>query len=484
MTTVFEIIQAAQIGETTEKSAALSISEERFRTLNTELERRVQERTAELSLSHEELQQKELLFRLIFEHAPVGISWKRANLGTHYHFNATFRRILDLPALMLPDLSALSALLHPEDAPRQAELNRQIEAGQANDYTVEQRYIRPDGHIVWGRLAVAVIRDQQGNIIQDIGIIEDISPRKKSERELADTYKSLVDVSHTAGMAEVATGVLHNVGNVLNSLNVSATVIASGLRRFKAESFLKLAAMVNEHGTDLAIFLTTDAKGKRVPEYINSLAQHFLEERTRLIGETSSLQSNVDHIKEIVSMQQAYATMVNAAEPLDGPSLMEDALRMNTSALSRHVVRVVREFQPTAPVLAEKARVIQILINLIGNAKYACTAAAPAEKIITLAIESGGPGRVRLIVRDNGIGIPPENITRIFAHGFTTKATGHGFGLHSSANAAKEMKGSLTAQSAGTGQGAIFILDLPAATGPGATAISPHDQAPKISPAV
>lgn len=452
-----------QIGETTEKSAALSMSEERYRTLNADLERRVQERTAQLTLSKDELQQRELLFRLIFEHAPVGISWKRADLGAHYHFNPTFCRILELPAPTLPDFSLLTAMLHPADAAKQAELSHLIESGRGNSYSVEQRYVRPDGQTVWGRLSVAVVRDQQGAIIQDIGILEDITSRKKAEGELADTYKNLVDVSRTAGMAEVATGVLHNVGNVLNSLNVSATIVATGLRQSKAEAFAKVAALLREHSADLAAFLTGDPKGKRVPEYIDSLAKHFVEERTRLLGETESLQHDVEHIKEIVAMQQAYATMVSTAEPMDPVALMEDSLRMNTTALNRHHVRVVREFQPVAPVLVEKGKAIQILVNLIGNAKYACTEGGATEKVMTLAIEPGGPGRVRLIVRDNGIGIAPENITRIFGHGFTTKATGHGFGLHSSANAAKEMKGSLSAQSDGPGRGATFILELPVA---------------------
>jgi signal transduction histidine kinase len=70
---------------------------------------------------------------------------------------------------------------------------------------------------------------------------------------------------------------------------------------------------------------------------------------------------------------------------------------------------------------------------------------------------------VSIIVRDNGIGIPPENLIKIFNHGFTTKRDGHGFGLHSGANAAKEMGGSLTAESNGPGLGATFTLELPVA---------------------
>lgn len=161
-------------------------------------------------------------------------------------------------------------------------------------------------------------------------------------------------------------------------------------------------------------------------------------------------------------MQQAYATMIGVVEPLEPASLMEDALRMNADALARHEVQVVRDFKFTPPVLGERGKILQILINLIRNAKFACDEEAAAEKIVTLRIAAEA-GQVRLSVEDNGVGIPAENLTRIFAHGFTTRAHGHGFGLHSSANAAREMKGALTVFSAGPGRGATFTLQLPAA---------------------
>ena len=68
---------------------------------------------------------------------------------------------------------------------------------------------------------------------------------------------------------------------------------------------------------------------------------------------------------------------------------------------------------------------------------------------------------MQIAVIDTGIGISPENLTRIFAHGFTTRKDGHGFGLHSGALAAKELGGKLSVESAGLGQGASFVLDLP-----------------------
>jgi PAS domain S-box-containing protein len=327
-----------------------------------------------------------------------------------------------------------------------------------------ERVTWPDGRQTWAVSSKMVLRDETGAIIGTWGQTTDVNEEQEMLLELEKTKRHLVDASRTAGMAEVATGVLHNVGNVLTSLNVSANVIATSLAQSKSESLGKLAALLNEHAHDLGEFVTHDPKGRRVLEFLDSLACHAAEERDRLVQEIASLQQNIDHIKEIVTMQQAYATMVGVVEPLDPVALMEDSLRMNAGALVRHDVAVVREFHPVPAVIGEKAKVLQILVNLIRNAKYACDERGGADKVITLRVEpAADTARVRLIVQDNGVGIPPENLPRIFEHGFTTRATGHGFGLHSAATVAKDLNGTLAVHSDGPGRGATFTLELPVA---------------------
>lgn len=320
-----------------------------------------------------------------------------------------------------------------------------------------------DGTMRWSEVTKLPLRDTGGEIIGILGLTNDITHAEETKAKLEQTHKNLLDASRRAGMAEVATGVLHNVGNVLTSLNVSASVIAASLHQSKAGSLAKVSDLLAEHSADIGDFVANDPKGRRIPEFVESLARHSLQERDRLLEELASLQQNIDHIKEIVSMQQSYATMVGVSEPLDPVVLMEDSLRMNAGALVRHDVRVERDYEGTPRVIAEKAKVLQILINLIRNAKYAADEGRRSDKLVTLRIEPGAPGRVRMIVRDNGIGIPPENLERIFNHGFTTRAGGHGFGLHSSVVVAREMKGTLSAHSDGLGCGAVFTLDLPAA---------------------
>lgn len=293
--------------------------------------------------------------------------------------------------------------------------------------------------------------------------------------KLKRTHQQLLETSRLAGMSEVATGVLHNVGNVLNSVNVSVALLREQGNKSQIQNLVKATALLRDHASDTAEFLTNDPKGQRLPGYLIKLGEYLDAERRAQQLELTDLGRNVEHIKEIVAMQQSYAQLNGTNENLDAEILVEDALRMNDAALGRHGVRLVRDFQSVPTVVADKHKVLQILINLIRNAKYALEESPLREKTLTVAIFKASRGRVKIQVADNGIGIAAENLTRIFQHGFTTKKEGHGFGLHSSANAAREMGGNLTANSAGPGTGAVFTLELPIA------AVPPCETAPTAS---
>jgi PAS domain S-box-containing protein len=317
-----------------------------------------------------------------------------------------------------------------------------------------------DGHVTWALSSKMPLRDVQGEIIGTFGISKDITTIKDAEEKLNEVHKQLVDASRQAGMAEVATSVLHNVGNVLNSVNVSSSLIADKMRNSKIANIAKVVTLIRAHNNDLGNFFTNDPKGKQVPDYLANLASHLAREQEDILHEVGALVNNIIHIKEIVAMQQSYAKSSGVLETLKVADLVEDAIRMNDGAMSRHNVKVARNFADVPPLLTEKHKVLQILVNLIRNAKYACDDSGREDKQITLRV-ANGEGRVKISVIDNGIGIPAENLTRIFNHGFTTRKDGHGFGLHSGANAAKEMGGSLAVFSDGLGRGATFTLELP-----------------------
>ncbi|HTS20044.1 MAG TPA: CHASE sensor domain-containing protein [Verrucomicrobiae bacterium] len=298
-------------------------------------------------------------------------------------------------------------------------------------------------------------------IVGRVWNFRDITERKQAEKKVETLHRQLLDASRQAGMAEVATNVLHNVGNVLNSVNVSASLVADQVRKSKSANLTKLATLIQEHQQDLAAFFTSDPKGAQVPGYLAGLATVLNQEQAVILKELQSLSANIDHIKEIVAMQQSYSKMSGVVETIPVEELVEDAVRMNNAALLRHDVQVCREYGEVPPIMVEKHKVLQILVNLIRNSKYALDEGGRPDKRLTLQVSKNGGDFVRVAVVDNGVGIPPQNLTRIFEHGFTTRKKGHGFGLHSGALTAKELGGTLTAHSDGPGKGATFVLELP-----------------------
>ncbi len=318
----------------------------------------------------------------------------------------------------------------------------------------------PDGRVTWALTNKMPLRQAQGEVVGTFGISKDITPIKVAEAKLDQVHKQLLEASREAGMAEVATSVLHNVGNVLNSVNVSSSLIADKVRQSKVANLARIVSLLQAHEKDLSGFFSENPKGKQLPGYLAELAAHLNQEQEDILQEVGSLVENIIHIKEIVAMQQNYAKPSGILESIKATDLVEDALRMNMGAMSRHNIKVQRDFEDVPPILTEKHKVLQILVNLIRNAKYACDDSGRDDKRISLRVWNGD-GRVKISVVDNGIGIPADNLTCIFNHGFTTRKGGHGFGLHSGANAAKELGGNLVVFSEGTGRGATFTLELP-----------------------
>jgi PAS domain S-box-containing protein len=305
---------------------------------------------------------------------------------------------------------------------------------------------------------VPLLRDQV------VAIARNITKRKSAEAQLERMHNQLTNASRQAGRAEIANNVLHNVGNVLNSVNVSAGLIGDMTRDSKAQGLTNVVQLMNEHAADLGEFLTRDERGKVVLGYLNNLVVALVAEAHTIAQELHSLTKNIDHIKEIVATQQHYSGATSVVEPVQISELMEDALRMNAAPMARHHIAVIREFADVPALQLDKHLVLQILVNLIGNANYAMECVPDRLHHITLRTEIAdfaGDPRLRILVKDDGEGIAPENLVRLFTRGYTTRKNGHGLGLHSCALAAKEMAGSITARSDGPGKGATFILDLP-----------------------
>lgn len=321
---------------------------------------------------------------------------------------------------------------------------------------------RPDGRVI--TLEISSCRRLRRPVGEQIQIIaHDITERKQAEAELAELNRRLLETSRRAGMAEVATNVLHNVGNVLNSVNVTTTLIHDGMRDSKVASLDRVVTLLEEHQQDPGGFFSSHAKGVQLTQYLRQLSTHLLSEQAAMLTDLKSLTRNVEHIKGIVARQQDHRGAAGVRETVLMATLVEEACALCTPPGTPGPVAIVREFAPMPLVPLDQHQVLQILVNLLRNALQSVERAGAGETGagVVIRTEWDGAEWIRVQVSDTGVGIAPENLTRIFAHGFTTKPGGHGFGLHSSALAARAMGGSLRAESAGPGFGATFTLELP-----------------------
>ncbi len=429
-----------------------------LRGRNLELERRIAERAAELARSYDKIRASEFFYHSLVESLPQIIARKDAN-GRYTYANTPFANLVRRPADQV--VGKIDADLFPlaEAEKHRADDRRVMESKQPLEY---ETVVEHDGRKVYYHVKNVPLCDADGRTLGVQVLSWDMTSIREIEEKLKRAQRELVEISRLAGIAEMATGVLHNLGNALNSVTTTASMLAGRWRTSKVGSVAKVADLLEEQHGRLGEFFTADRRGQQLPTYLRKLGDLLNDEHRDFTGELDALLKNIEHIKELVAAQQQYARVGGLTEVIAPAELVEFALRLSESSLSRHEIAVAREVMPAPAVKVERQKAVQVIGNLLANAKDAL-ADRPGEKRIVVGVRATADGRTQIYVTDNGCGIAPENLTRIFAFGFTTKKDGHGFGLHSSALAARELGGALTALSDGVDKGATFLFDLPPA---------------------
>ncbi|MGA1823724.1 MAG: ATP-binding protein, partial [bacterium] len=426
--------------------------EEELKRHRDNLEEMVKERTAKLTEANEEL----LRIKKAVESSSDAIGMMDPN-GKHFYQNHAFTELFGY-SLEEFDAGSDPSIIYA-DADIAHEVFTTIIPG--GSWSGEIETVAKDGRKIPVLLRANAVKDKSGEIIALLVIHTDITKRKEAEAELERTHKELVSTARMAGMAEVATAVLHNVGNVLNSVNTITGSLKEKNNNSKIMKLGKLVTIVEEHTHNLGEFITNDEKGKKLPLYLVELTKHLTEEQ-QIIGQMiDDLATHVQHIKQIIFIQQTHAKSSEFQETASLNELINYAIQINAEGLNRIGATVRREFENIQPFLLDRYKVMEIIINLIGNAKDALKYTYVKDKTVTVRTQKITHDRVTVEIIDNGIGISPENMKLLFSHGFTTKKDGHGFGLHSAANAAREIGGALSCQSKGVGKGAKFIFELP-----------------------
>ncbi|ARN84163.1 sensor histidine kinase [Candidatus Nucleicultrix amoebiphila] len=335
--------------------------------------------------------------------------------------------------------------------------------GAGAEFEKEVRIFQKNKKYGWYYLKGSIAHVKANNHLVLNGISMDISKRKIAENKVFELNQQLVVSAKHAGMAEVATSILHNVGNILNSANVSVNLLSESIMKPHYKKLFIALDLVKKNQHNLKDYFTHDPKGKLIPEYFSALKELLEKNHSDLVKEVENLTTHIKHIKEIVVAQQSFSKVSQVKEKVFLPEIVETSLQITGSAFNKKGIKLIKEFRENPFIYTDKTDLMQILVNLIGNAQDAVnTNTPPKEKEIYIGIHPSEDHQyVNLVIQDNGMGVTKENLSKLFTFGFTTKKHGHGFGLHNSVLKAREMGGDLTAYSEGVGMGAIFTLTLP-----------------------
>ena len=359
------------------------------------------------------------------------------------------------------DADALIAMIRPEDATAAVGAIRAALAEERSVCSIRVRLTTPTGKTVHLQVHARLFCGSDGRLDRLLGVAWDVSQEVCQEERRLELQMQLREVSRHAGMAEVATGVLHSVGNLLNSLGVSTTLVLSGLRDSRVGNVTRVAKLLAANAHRLGAFLEGDPRGREILAYLSQLGEHLGAENRALYTEMQALAAHVEHIGKIVAAQQTYARRGGVTEEVEVAELVDNAVALNFAGSPD--VTVHRDYQIVPRLMLDRHKLIQILGNLLSNARHALRDLNEGRRVLTVRLRPIGES-LAIEVEDSGVGIAADVLTRLFAFGFTTKKDGHGFGLHASANLAKELGGEISAHSDGPGRGARFTLCLPLAS--------------------
>ncbi len=272
----------------------------------------------------------------------------------------------------------------------------------------------------------------------------------------------LIMSARQAGMAEIAANVIHNVGNIMNSVNTSASLLREKIKESEMLKFIgNMHQLLQEHADDFGRFICDDLKGKQFPQYLQMVIKILGDENAQLLLELNHLKKNIENIENIVLAQRSLASVSGIIVETDIPKLIDDVLNINFRADDSKKISIVRQFKKIKKVTTDKMKLFQIITHLIKNSVDALLLSTSLDKKIVISVYEKDVEHIAIQIDDTGIGIFAEALEKIFLYGFTTKKDKNGFGLHFSANTASEIGGCLSAESDGHGKGARFTLVLP-----------------------
>ncbi len=458
--------------ELKEKSVQLENVNLELKGFNRKLEEKVTQRTQELKKNNKELQneiserqmaeqllrESEEQFRSLSEQSFMGIF-----IIFDDHFKYANKAAADIMGHSVDNILAIKkisfdSIIFHEDLDQVNEQWQNYISEDNNFFQMPMRIITGNQVTKWIDVYGKSI-NYQGKKAELITVI-DITDRKETERKLEIMRKDMMESAHRAGMADVATSTLHNVGNILNSIKTSSHLINESIQKSPVHNLVKANELLRKHEKDMKDFILNDALGQKLLDYYLVLEKDFSTQHEQIQQDAIRLNGMVDSIVEVISAQQAYAAGASMAELFNVEEIVEDSINVQKESLTQHNIQLNKNFQKVPAIKVQKSKLLHILTNLIINAIHALNYNDVSERKMDLSI-AGDKNYVFIRISDNGHGINKENSNKIFNYGFTTKKNGHGYGLHSCANYMIEMGGEINVKSEGQGKGATFELVFP-----------------------
>ncbi len=290
---------------------------------------------------------------------------------------------------------------------------------------------------------------------------------RETMRLLDEEKKKQVQQAYNAGIVEHAISVLHNIGNAITPLAVRLQKLHQNKVESQFSSYLQqLCSLLEQHQSDLEDFFCS-SRGQQFLPFLKQLTQTSDQQKEDELKSMDVMAHQLDHITEIIALQQKYATQQSNTEEIQISQVIDDAMEMMKPAFDKRNIIVLEEVQPELPrIQNDPNKLVQIFMNLFKNSIESIDQCLRAPKegyqgTVRVGVGTVGVDQLHIYVKDNGQGAEPESLKRAFEFGYSTKKRGSGFGLHDCANFIRFHKGTVELTSEGIGKGATITFTLP-----------------------
>ena len=231
-----------------------------------------------------------------------------------------------------------------------------------HDFHFETKMTHGSGETRWYKIIGKYLSEDN----ELSGIIIDINDHKASENKIKELNSKLIEAARKAGMAEVATTILHNIGNVLNSTISSLDILLEAGKKPYADRVVKVSELINQNIASIEDYLNNDQKGKLVPGYLTEISKILKDEEEKRRSEVVRLSNNIQHIAEIVSMQNMISGTSSMLEEFYLGDVIDTAIEMTINTKQYSAINIQKKFEQNAIINADKSKVLQIIVNLLG----------------------------------------------------------------------------------------------------------------------